>query len=356
MVGENRAATTARISQMLIPQMTSPVYVDLAGAMEKGLNAYYKSKGLAEKSKEQQNTQELRDNLANALAGGNEQEINKAYAQLNPTGYVDYLQKVKANREASDLDFERQKELLNIQNQNAMGLARLKSQMDAPQLTTAARNYEYLKSQGFSDGDALAISFGGNTEAVGTSLASGNLGGKGLSAYNTARGKAMAEQEAKRAELENQTNVSINNINDLENQIRKDPSVFGIQSWYKLPISRVGALTGNESAQDYLVNRGNAYRQLGNIKNDLIAKAKAAGQSGINTAREIEQATAGLNENSSPEEILGALSAMRQSAQDLINIQNNKSSLDMSNPKIRAAKEAGYTDEEIQEYLRGRNG
>ena len=111
------------------------------------------------------------------------------------------------------------------------------------------------------------------------------------------------------------------NIKELQNQIRKDPSVFGIQSIYKVPVSRVGALTGNESAQDYLINRGNAYRQLGNIKNDLIAKAKASGQSGINTAREIEQATAGLNENSSPEEILGALDAMYKSASRLLNSQ-----------------------------------
>ena len=80
-------------------------------------------------------------------------------------------------------------------------------------------------------------------------------------------------------------------------------------------------MTGNESAQDYLINRGNAYRQLGNIKNDLIAKAKASGQSGINTAKEIEQATAGLNENSSPEEILGALDAMYKSTSRLVNYQ-----------------------------------
>ena len=56
---------------------------------------------------------------------------------------------------------------------------------------------------------------------------------------------------------------------------------------------------------DDLRKRGEVIRNLGSIRNDLIAQAKANGQSGINTAREIEMATAGLNENSSAEEISG---------------------------------------------------
>lgn len=355
MLNRDFASISARIANANMPNITAQKQTDLVDVLRQGTNDYYKYQKLQAEKEAAERQNELENNLGEAIASGDEQAIQEAYGKLNPSGYVEYLNKVKANREASDLEYARQKELLALQNQYATGLARLKDSLGGTP-TSAARNYEYLKSQGLSDNDAMAIAFGGNTEAVGGALASGNLGSKGISAYATAKGKAMAEQEAKRDEIENATNISLNNIDDLEAQIQKNPSVFGIQSWYKLPIARVSALTGNESAQDYLINRGNAYRQLGNIKNDLIAKAKAAGQSGINTAREIEQATAGLSENSSPEEILGALGAMRQSAQGLINIQKNKSSLDLSNPKIRAAKEAGYTDEEIQEYLRGRNG
>ena len=68
---------------------------------------------------------------------------------------------------------------------------------------------------------------------------------------------------------------------------------------------------------DNLRKRGQIVRNLGNIRNDLIAQAKANGQSGINTAREIEMATAGLNENSSAEEILGALEYMEKAAQEI---------------------------------------
>lgn len=312
---------------MTMPDITPQKQVDLVDVLRQTADDYYKYDALRRNNEEKDRIKGLEQDLADAIKSGDETAINNAYAQLNPSGYVDYLNKIKANRDASDLEFARQKELLDIENKNAMGLARLKDALGGTP-TSAARNYEYLKRQGLSDNEAMAIAFGGNTEAVGGALASGNLGSKGIGAYDAAKGKALAEQEAKREEIENATNISLNNIDDLKAQIQKNPSVFGIQSWYKLPISRISALTGNESAQDYLVNRGSAYRQLGNIKNDLIAKAKAAGQSGINTAREIEQATAGLNENSSPDEILGALSAMQKSAKDLLKINQGNNSQD----------------------------
>lgn len=129
MVGENRAATTARISSMLIPQLTRPVYVDIGQAVKDGINMYYKARGAQERYNERERIKGLEQNLADAVKSGDETAINNAYAQLNPTGYVDYLNRIKANREASDLEFARQKELLDIRNQNAMGLARLKADL-----------------------------------------------------------------------------------------------------------------------------------------------------------------------------------------------------------------------------------
>ena len=320
MVGENRAATTARISSMIIPQLTRPVYVDIGQAVKDGIDMYYKARGAQERYNEQERMKGLKQNLADAVESGDETSINNAYAQLDPAGYVDYLNRIKANREASDLEFARKKELLDIQNQNAMGLERLKDALGGT-LTSAARNYEYLKQQGLSDNESMAVAFGGNTEAVGGALASGTLSGKGINAYEAEKGKQLAQQEAKQAENIQQFSGSMENIKELQNQIRKDPSVFGFASPLKVASSRLSAEFGSQEAKDFLRNRGNAYRQLGNIKNDLIAKAKASGQSGINTAKEIEQATAGLNENSSPEEILGALDAMYKSASRLVNSQ-----------------------------------
>lgn len=129
MVGENRAATTARISSMLIPQLTSPVYADIGKAIKDGIDMYYKARGAQEKYNEQERIKGLEQDLADAIKGGDETAINNAYAKLNPSGYVDYLNKIKSNRDASDLEFARQKELLNIKNQNDMGLTRLKAEL-----------------------------------------------------------------------------------------------------------------------------------------------------------------------------------------------------------------------------------
>lgn len=321
MLNNNFASTSAAISRANMPNITPQRQIDLVEALRQGANDYYTYDAIRRNNDEQDRIRGLEQNLAEALAGGNEQEINNAYAQLNPTGYMEYLNRIKANREASDLDFARQKELLDIQNQNAMGLARLKSQFQAPEMTSAARNYEYLKSQGVPEKEAMVYAFGGGTEAGVNAIISGSLGAKGINAYETEKGKQLAQQETKKAENMQQLNTSLSNINDLRNQIEKDPSVFGFASPLKIVSSRLASALGSSTAGEYLQNRGKAYRQLGSIKNDLIAKAKSAGQSGINTAREIEQATAGLNENSSPEEILGALDAMYESAARLVNSQ-----------------------------------
>lgn len=321
MLNNNFASTTAAIARANMPDITPQRQIDLVEALRQGANDYYRYDAIRRNNDEQDRIRGLEQNLAEALAGGNEQEINNAYAQLNPTGYMDYLNKIKANREASDLEFARQKELLDIQNQNAMGLARFKSQFQAPEMTSAARNYEYLLSKGVPEEEARVLSFGGGTEAGINAIISGSLGAKGLNAYETEKGKQLAQQETKKAENMQQLQTSLSNINDLRNQINKDPSVFGFASPLKAASARLASAFGSESASEYLKNRGKAYRQLSNIKNSLIAQAKAAGQSGINTIAEINQATAGLNENSSPEEILGALDAMYESAARLVNSQ-----------------------------------
>ena len=74
-----------------------------------------------------------------------------------------------------------------------------------------------------------------------------------------------------------------------------------------------GNFTGFNKEQ--LQTRGEISRTIGVIKNGLIAQARANGQTGINTMAEINQATAGIDENSSQAELLGALKAMKNIAQ-----------------------------------------
>ena len=89
--------------------------------------------------------------------------------------------------------------------------------------------------------------------------------------------------------------------------------------------------------EDFLAKRGSVVRSLGEIQNGLIAEAKGAGQSGINTIAEIRQATKGLDENSSKGEILGALKAMQDSI-DRMRARMNKKD-EQQQPQI-----INYTD------------
>lgn len=325
---KNNAQTIAYIGRMTRPELYKPLTIDFAGAIDD----YYNTKNAAQQNRREEDRlqaeKDARQQQADALMRW--QSVVDKDETLSPIEKELYRQDMDAYSKyrQGQQEFSNTQELEKIRQQNALGLASYKNKLDMAlarmkggQGTTKQQNYEWLLGQGYTPEQAMAMTFGSGTEAVGGALVSGDLGGKGLNAYEAEKGKQLAQQEAKQAENIQQFSGSMENIKELQNQIRKDPSVFGIQSIYKVPVSRVGALTGNKSAQDYLINRGNAYRQLGNIKNDLIAKAKASGQSGINTAKEIEQATAGLNENSSPEEILGALDAMYKSTSRLVNSQ-----------------------------------
>ena len=135
-------------------------------------------------------------------------------------------------------------------------------------------------------------------------------------AYLAQAGKNAAEQQKVAATAEKNYQTAVYNLDNLKNLVTDNPNLVGPYAPISAAVSRYtrGKL-GMDT--DNLRKRGQIVRNLGNIRNDLIAQAKANGQSGINTAREIEMATAGLNENSSAEEILGALEYMEKAAQEI---------------------------------------
>lgn len=129
MLNNNYASTSAMIARANSPKIEALPQVDMNKAILGAIDSYYSITGEEIKRDEEDRKKGLKQNLADAIKSGDEAAINNAYAQLDPAGYVDYLNRIKANREASDLDFARKKELLDIQNQNAMGLARLKADL-----------------------------------------------------------------------------------------------------------------------------------------------------------------------------------------------------------------------------------
>lgn len=134
--------------------------------------------------------------------------------------------------------------------------------------------------------------------------------------------RAKQEEKLKFEQKKEVTNADKNyrnavyNLDNLKNLVEENPNLVGPYAPIGAAVSRyTGGKFGMKA--DDLRKRGEVIRNLGSIRNDLIAQAKANGQSGINTAREIEMATAGLNENSSAEEILGALDYMTEAAKKI---------------------------------------
>jgi len=120
-------------------------------------------------------------------------------------------------------------------------------------------------------------------------------------------------QEAKRAFQ------TINaQIDSVLQDVEANPNLTGAYAPFKTFLGRYSPIGGYDSGE--LVKRGALLRGIADIKNNLIAQAKANGQSGINTAREIEQATAGISADTSTEELIGALNYMKRKANDVYKI------------------------------------
>lgn len=136
------------------------------------------------------------------------------------------------------------------------------------------------------------------------------------SEYGKTLERKQAEADIARQDNLRRLNASLSGIDYAKQLIQQNPQAVNAYA----PIFRtLGRYTGGNvgmSKQD-LQTRGEIVRTIGEIKNGLIAQAKAGGQSGINTMAEINQATAGIDENSSKEELMGALNAMTRSAQRL---------------------------------------
>ena len=142
------------------------------------------------------------------------------------------------------------------------------------------------------------------------------------------RQTTLAEQQAKR-EVESQkalaeagrsfeeADVEINKIEDI---LRETPEVTGAYSAPKATLSRyTGGQIGFTPKQ--MQERGELERRLNKLGTTLIGMATAAGQSGINVQAEVERITRGITSQSTPEELKGAMGALREQLQTLKDIR-----------------------------------
>lgn len=260
-----------------------------------------------------------------ALQTGDQEKIDKALASYDADAYQNVLKdREKRQQELDDRaaqrDFQREMmdaqlknsfALENMRNQNARGLAEYKAWLNGGVTdTNAQRNVSAMIEAGYSPQEAWAMYYGGNNPTLNMDM----LGQKGQEAYDKATGEALAKQQEQQR-LAEQNDARLKAVQE---SLQNNPDTVGFYSPLKTGVARA---LGGAGDKDYLANRGYNMRALGEVQNALIAEAKASGQSGINTASEIQQATKGLNENSSFEEINGALQAMQDSIQRLRNSQ-----------------------------------
>ena len=138
MVGQNRAAIISQMGAWSTPKITPGKSIDFAGAID----AWNKGSQIKEQREKDQLEKERRNAYIDAINGGNQEEIDKAFANYDPETYA----KVMMGRQDADTQFARQKELAqmnfgnqlaleNVRNQNAIGLKKLaldlKNQTDA---------------------------------------------------------------------------------------------------------------------------------------------------------------------------------------------------------------------------------
>lgn len=136
--------------------------------------------------------------------------------------------------------------------------------------------------------------------------------------YQKKAGALQAQKEGEQAQALETSENQAGNIDRLISDISQNKDLLGI---YSAPRAGLARLTMGQAgySPEQMEKRGSLIRQLGEIQNSIIQKARAAGQVGINTISEIRQATKGIDENTSPEEIIGALQYMKEKEQDLIN-------------------------------------
>ena len=205
MVGRNNAAVIAQIGRMTTPQITEGKSIDFAGAVDRFMRGYNQGK----EWKEDALKAERKDAYIEALAGGNQDEINQAWAKYDPQGFADHLsnQAQRAEERQWQLDDlaakqQFQRELLADKLRNEFALAKYKADMGGGNDYTAAmKNVQAMVAQGFTPQEAWAVQFAGNNPNFDTS----NLGKKGIEAYDKKMGENAADEVMAQKQMETLT-------------------------------------------------------------------------------------------------------------------------------------------------------
>lgn len=243
----------------------------------------------------------------------------------------DILLRIEAAEKARQQ--ERQWGLEDMLLQQQIAERQAQAQMNKP--TERMRNFNFVRDKLVELGvpedeatrQALQSVQGGTTINVGTGENTNNngLGSKGRDEYDKAMGKTYADMSAKSMKSQQQAETYDVLINNARNTVNQNKDVFGPKAELKELVQGV-----IQTDEDFLKRRGLGVMTISDLGKQMIKEARDLGQSGINTAKEIEQIQAGLNPGASAAQILGALDAMqiisekkrKKAAEDMLAVQS----------------------------------
>ena len=145
-------------------------------------------------------------------------------------------------------------------------------------------------------------SYGGRR---GTLEADRELGGK-VEEEKTL-GRERAQEQVKR---ETAAKDASNRVVRIDSLIERSQKHKDLLQPYSSAQAELGKWTSYGMSDNDRITRGELIRDVSDVKNDLIARARQNGQTGINTAREIELATKGI-ESSDWATLVGGLKALK---------------------------------------------
>lgn len=272
MVGQNRAAIISQIGAWSTPKITPGKSIDFAGAID----AWNEGRKLAEQREKNELDKERRNAYIDAINGGNQEEIDKAFANYDPESYA----KVMMGRQDADTQFARQKELANLNFNNSMALKRLEASLKPA--TTAQQNMEYLIKQGYSPEEAAQLYYSGQNPNLNVMA----LGQKGFNEYDKAIGKDLAEQKIAEKQMQSLTPRAEQAIIRAEESLN-DGTGLG-------QIGGLGWTTGQGGRNR--ANIKNAQAQINTAMRGLL-KQMGVGSTELNSAVEAEAYRYQLNPN-----------------------------------------------------------
>jgi hypothetical protein len=304
--------------------------------LNRGNVEYTRSKDLEAKEKEKALGQAISEYYIAKDDDGRNAALSKA-AMIDPKATSDFYKRIKT-REALDkgwtTDTGRLWEIYNDQNQpeeNRMlaGMI-LKSKASDPNLKGSVAYQSEMGKQAAQAGLPYGISgqpvqapvnplpstFGGymqeaTQQAQVMPMQAQPIPTAAQLAADKKRAETRAEGEEKFAKELSQTQANIANYDKLLKDIEDNADLLGPLGYISY---KGGELTNglfgmeSEDRKKYAM----IYRQVGEMRSRLIARAKAAGQTGINTAKEIELATAGITFTMTAPSLTGAIEELKR--------------------------------------------